>query len=320
MIYVTSDIHGRLDLFEKMLEKINFNDNDKLFVLGDMVDRGGDLSLLSKIHKLQSKGMCIPIMGNHEKILLNILDMYTPKAEIESLIKETRILKNSFAYVNDNNIMALLQTVPKLRYLKKQSQLLSSEINLFRYFNGVAINGYISDSLNKMTRKDMIQLKEYLTSMPTGIKVEVNGKKYLLVHAGYSEVKEQTDPKHKFNIREEFFMNKVISSEPMTVVFGHTTTNNIRAIKEHTLKYPYTIWYDEEFKDKIGIDCGACYPNGQLACLCLDTMEEFYVKNNLDTIVPISYINSKIAGYRKMVDNVNAQYAPDIEHEISIFK
>ena len=55
MIYVMSDIHGRLDLFEKMLEKINFNDNDKLFVLGDMVDRGGDLSLLSKIHKSQQR-------------------------------------------------------------------------------------------------------------------------------------------------------------------------------------------------------------------------------------------------------------------------
>ena len=317
MIYVMSDIHGRFDLFEKMLEKINFGDNDKLFVLGDMVDRGGDLSLLSKIHELQSKGLCIPIMGNHEKILLNILEMYTPKAEMESLIKETRILKNSFVCGNNNSIMTLL---PKLSYVKKQKQMLANEIDLFRYFNGVAINGYISDSLNKMTRKDMIQLKEYLTSMPTGIKVEVNGKKYLLVHAGYSEAKEQTNPKHKFNIREEFFMNKVISSEPMTVVFGHTTTNNIRAIKEHTLKYPYTIWYDGEFKDKIGIDCGACYPNGQLACLCLDTMEEFYVKNNLDTIVPLSYINSKIAGYRKMVDDVNAQYAPDIEHEISIFK
>lgn len=317
MIYVMSDIHGRLDLFEKMLEKINFNDNDKLFVLGDMVDRGGDLSLLSKIHKLQSKDLCIPIMGNHEKILLNILEMYTPKAEMESLIKETRILKNSFAYGNNNSIMTLL---PKLSYIKKQNQLLANEIDLFRYFNGVAINGYISDSLNKMTRKDMVELKEYLISMPTGIKVEVNGKKYLLVHAGYSEAKEQTDPNHKFNIREEFFMNKVISSEPMTVVFGHTTTNNIRAIKEHTLKYPYTIWYDKEFKDKIGIDCGACYPNGQLACLCLDTMEEFYVKNDLDTIVPLSYINSKIAGYRKMVDDVNSQYASDVKHEIDFFK
>ena len=86
------------------------------------------------------------------------------------------------------------------------------------------------------------------------------------------------------------------------------------------MKYPYTIWYDEEFKDKIGIDCGACYPHGQLACLCLDTMEEYYVKNDLDTIVPFSYINSKIAEYRKMVDDVNSQYASDVEHEIDFFK
>ena len=27
----------------------------------------------------------------------------------------------------------------------------------------------------------------------------------------------------------------------------------------------------------IAIDCGACFENGTLACLCLDTMEEFYV-------------------------------------------
>ena len=57
-----------------------------------------------------------------------------------------------------------------------------------------------------------------------------------------------------------------------------------------------------------------------MACLCLDTMEEYYVKNDLDTIVPFSYINSKIAGYRKMVDDVNSQYASDVEHEIDFFK
>ncbi len=27
----------------------------------------------------------------------------------------------------------------------------------------------------------------------------------------------------------------------------------------------------------IGIDCGCAYPGGRLGCLCLDTMEEFYV-------------------------------------------
>ena len=27
----------------------------------------------------------------------------------------------------------------------------------------------------------------------------------------------------------------------------------------------------------IDIDCGCAYPGGRLGCLCLDTMEEFYV-------------------------------------------
>ena len=27
----------------------------------------------------------------------------------------------------------------------------------------------------------------------------------------------------------------------------------------------------------IGLDCGCAYPGGRLGCLCLDTMEEFYV-------------------------------------------
>ena len=34
------------------------------------------------------------------------------------------------------------------------------------------------------------------------------------------------------------------------------------------------IFYKNNF---IAIDCGACFENGTLACLCLDTMEEFYV-------------------------------------------
>lgn len=29
--------------------------------------------------------------------------------------------------------------------------------------------------------------------------------------------------------------------------------------------------------NNICIDCGACFPNGCLACLCLDTMREYYV-------------------------------------------
>ena len=38
-----SDIHGRLDLLDAMLDKINLQKGDKLYVIGDCIDRGGGL-------------------------------------------------------------------------------------------------------------------------------------------------------------------------------------------------------------------------------------------------------------------------------------
>ena len=42
MIYVMSDLHGCYDKYMQMLEKIKFNNEDTLYVLGDIVDRGDD--------------------------------------------------------------------------------------------------------------------------------------------------------------------------------------------------------------------------------------------------------------------------------------
>ena len=38
MTYVISDIHGCFDRYEKMLEEIEFSDEDTLYVLGDVLD------------------------------------------------------------------------------------------------------------------------------------------------------------------------------------------------------------------------------------------------------------------------------------------
>lgn len=40
MKYIISDIHGCFDQYQKLLEKINFSSEDKLYVLGDAADRG----------------------------------------------------------------------------------------------------------------------------------------------------------------------------------------------------------------------------------------------------------------------------------------
>ena len=43
MIYVTSDLHGYpLEKIKDMLNKVGFSNDDFLFVLGDVIDRGED--------------------------------------------------------------------------------------------------------------------------------------------------------------------------------------------------------------------------------------------------------------------------------------
>ena len=40
MHYVMSDLHGEYEKYLEMLKKIKFTDDDVLYVLGDVVDRG----------------------------------------------------------------------------------------------------------------------------------------------------------------------------------------------------------------------------------------------------------------------------------------
>ena len=46
--YFISDIHGEYDLFMKLLKKIKFNDNDTLYICGDIIDKGKDSIKLIK--------------------------------------------------------------------------------------------------------------------------------------------------------------------------------------------------------------------------------------------------------------------------------
>ena len=71
MIYVLSDIHGRLDRFEKMLRMIDLQDSDTLYILGDVIDRGKDgIRILQKITEMPNVKM---LLGNHEYMMMKAL-------------------------------------------------------------------------------------------------------------------------------------------------------------------------------------------------------------------------------------------------------
>jgi serine/threonine protein phosphatase 1 len=71
---VVGDIHGRFDLLENLLRKIEAKvPNAKLVFVGDYVDRGpSSRDVLGYLSGLGELAICL--MGNHERMLLDFLD------------------------------------------------------------------------------------------------------------------------------------------------------------------------------------------------------------------------------------------------------
>lgn len=73
-LFVISDIHGMFTPFEQLLTY--WNPEDKLVLLGDLVDRGPDsLAVLQKAQQLQDAygEQVVYCMGNHDKMLLDFI-------------------------------------------------------------------------------------------------------------------------------------------------------------------------------------------------------------------------------------------------------
>ena len=92
--------------------------------------------------------------------------------------------------------------------------------------------------------------------------VEAGGKEYLLVHAGIADYDPDSDLEDY--LPEDFFSEPLDASyalvEGKTVIVGHVPTGSGKI---------------ERGVGSIFMDCGVC-EGGKLACLCLETGEEFY--------------------------------------------
>ena len=64
MHYVIADIHGCRKQFLELLEKIKFSENDTLYILGDVLDRGFDP--IGTLQDLMSYDNIVFILGNHD--------------------------------------------------------------------------------------------------------------------------------------------------------------------------------------------------------------------------------------------------------------
>lgn len=76
-IFAIGDLHGCSRTFEKLLmEKIRLQKDDKLYCIGDYIDRGPDSKgVIDLILKLRSAGYHIyTLRGNHEQMMMDAAD------------------------------------------------------------------------------------------------------------------------------------------------------------------------------------------------------------------------------------------------------
>lgn len=232
MTFVMSDIHGEYEKFLEMLKRINLSSDDTLYILGDVLDRGPHP--IKTILKMMSMVNIEFIIGNHEIMAIECMDF---------LLKEINI-----------------QTINDLNEEKMEKLLNWS-------YNGSITTLDEFGELDKDTRQDVL---EYLKDSYVYKQLNVNGRKFLLVHGGLENFSPERDI-NSYALEELVWSRTDYQKQYFDDIFlvtGHTPTFTI---KNHD--NPGHIYTKN---NHIAIDCGASI-GGTLGCICLDTFDEFYV-------------------------------------------
>jgi len=77
-VCVVGDVHGCLDLLDRLLHRIAAQPgagSARLILAGDLIDRGPDSAgVLARVQALCESGRAVALMGNHERMMLDFLD------------------------------------------------------------------------------------------------------------------------------------------------------------------------------------------------------------------------------------------------------
>lgn len=83
--FVVGDIHGELEMLKYELVKVGFDHSkDRLFSVGDMVDRGpASLEVLKFF--FNNPNSCFSVRGNHEQMMIDAMRVGTGQAAIHHM-------------------------------------------------------------------------------------------------------------------------------------------------------------------------------------------------------------------------------------------
>ena len=188
MTYVMSDLHGNYQKFLQMLEKINFSDNDVLYVNGDILDYGDEPMEL--IADLSVRLNVYPVAGEHDFL-------------------GARMLKGFDGMLKSG-------ATPDPEYIAEMTQWVQDG-------GQTTLDGF--RALDDEEREGVL---EYLEEMTLFEELEINGTKYTLVHAGVADYTPDADledflPEDFFS---EPLDAATPLMEGRTVIVGHQPTKS----------------------------------------------------------------------------------------------
>ena len=237
--YVISDIHGNYKKYKHLLEMIDFKDKDTLYVLGDVIDRGPEG--IKVLKDMMSQPNVIPILGNHE---------FMAKISLPFLM--TEIIDETLDQMKYPDMLMCLDWLEN---------------------GGTTTIKEFSD----LSREEKNDVLDYLGEFSLYHVVTINDKEFVLVHAGFDGFTPQRE-------LDDYDLSELIFEKPdygvkyfenSYLVTGHTPTRLINRLmnQPNENKSCDDIY---ERNNHIAIDCGCVY-GGKLGCICLDTMEKYYV-------------------------------------------
>ncbi len=122
--------------------------------------------------------------------------------------------------------------------------------------------------LKQLTQEEREDILEYFQEMELYAEVKAGGRSFVLTHSALENFAPDK-PLDSYELQDFLFGRPepdAVYYPDKLLVFGHTPTR-ILGGKDKILRRG--TWID--------IDCGCVFKGGRLGCLCLDTMEEFYV-------------------------------------------
>lgn len=231
MKYVVADIHGCYEEYMELIQKINLSEEDHLYILGDALDRGDEP--MKVILDMEQRKNITYIIGNHDYLFIYFIRKLGLELSNVSNMSADDIVDFQ-AYLEDGGFVTI-ETFMKLSSDEKQT------------------------------------VCDFLENANVYEEVIADNKRYILVHAGISDFKEEKSM-DAYDVLDYIcertdYSRRYFQNNNTYMITGHTPTMYINRDGSSNVYIG---------KGHIAIDCRCVY-GGKLAAYCIEDGSVIYV-------------------------------------------